>query len=348
LYVVAEQAALAQEPCLIYRHRGIESSIHNEYLRVLMVAMAAVDTLTPRQIELADQLTASFVTSFPMQVQPGKGCHYYVDLSAARPPARLVDRLQSPAPNPRFYGPGPAGAQAEKLIQVIQSRQKIPEDLDLDGDCDPQSVIDVLRHLARQWASIPPARGEEREESSARLHIVHDFDTVLQAAQSVGRNPDLEREMETWTTLNASDSGFGAVLPEAPQEWLRVGTLIAARIEGTVSWGVGVIRRLTMNPNRQRFVGIQMVSRGATTVQLHPADTPADPNSDGEVALLLPSSGQESAGKGELNLLLKTGSFYSHRAVLMEFHQRGYHLMPKQVVDAGRDFEIVRFRVLQR
>ncbi len=348
LYVIAEQSSTEDEPCFIYAHASAESSIRQEYLRVLMFTMAAVDTLTPLRVDLADRLTASFVNAFMMQTQPGKGCHYYVDLSAARPPARLVDRLLSPAPNPRFYGPGKAGVQAEKLIQLILSRGEVPSDLELSPDFSVESVLEALRHLARQWASIPPARGEERESLTTRLHLVHDFDTVLKAASTVGRNPTLERDTETWTVRDASDTGFGAVLPESSQDWVRVGTLVATRLEGTVSWGVGVIRRISTNSQRQRLVGIQMVSRGATAVQLFPADAGRRNDEDGEVALMLPSSGEESASKGELNLLLRTGSFFSHRPVRMQFHEHGFQLMPKQLVEAGRDFEMVRFKVLGR
>ncbi|MSQ58378.1 MAG: hypothetical protein EXR36_01665 [Betaproteobacteria bacterium] len=86
LYVIAEQMKCSREPCLIFAQSDEESSIHDEYLRVLMFSMDAVDTLTPQEIELVHRLSASFVHAFLMQTQPGKGCHYYVDLSAARPP----------------------------------------------------------------------------------------------------------------------------------------------------------------------------------------------------------------------------------------------------------------------
>lgn len=347
LYVIAEQGGFEDEPCLIYESSSAESAVRLEYLRVLMFAMAAVDTLTPLRVDVADRLTAGFVTAFKMQTQPGKGCHYYVDLSAAKPPARLVERLLSPAPNPRYYGPGQAGAQSEKLIQLLQSRNEVPADLELGLNHKVELVVDVLRHLARQWASIPPARNEERAPTSARVHLVHDFDTVLKAACGVGRNPALERDMESWTMHDASDGGFSAVLPTNPQDWVRVGTLIATRMEGTVSWGVGVVRRISTTAIRQRLVGIQMMSRGATPVQLFTSDADVG-TTEGEVALLLPSSGESSASRGEVTLLLRTGSFYSHRPTRMEIHQHAYQLMPKQLMEAGRDFEMVRFRVLTR
>lgn len=348
LYVIAEQGRFQDEPCLLYESAQSETSVRQEYLRVLMFTMAAVDTLTPMRVDLADRLTANFVSAFMMQAQPGKGCHYYVDLSAAKPPARLVDRLLSPAPNPRYYGPGKAGAQAEKLIELIQARHEIPAELELDEDFGVEMVVEVLRHLARQWASIPPARNEEREPTTARLHLVHDFDSVLKSAQSLGRSPALEREIETWTMRDVSEGGVAAVLPIGAYEWARVGTLIATRTEGKVSWGVGVIRRMTTNGERQRVVGIQMLSKGASAVELFPADTQSVEQAQGEPALMLPSSGEASAGRGEVILLLRTGSFFSHRPVLMVIHGRGYQLMPKQVMEAGRDYEMVRFKVLVR
>ena len=103
-----------------------------------------------------------------------------------------------------------------------------------------------------------------------------------------------------------------------------------------------------MNPNRQRYVGIQMMSRSTTPVQLFPADATAQSDAGGEVALLLPSNREDTAGRSEIDLLLRPGSFFSHRPVRMEFHQRDYALMPKQVVEAGRDFEMVRFSLIHR
>lgn len=347
LYVIAEQARLEDEPCLV-EEAGDETSIRQEYLRALMFAMAGVDTLTPLRIDVADRLTATFVSAFLMQTQPGKGCHYYIDLSAARAPARLVDRVQSPAPNPRFYGPGKAGAQAEKLAQLVLSRGSVPDDLRLPAHFDAELVVEALRHLARQWAALPPARGDERQVTTARLHLVHSFDTVAQAARALGRDATLDRHIETWTVRDASDSGFGAVLPETQHDWLRIGTLVATRLEGTLSWGVGVLRRINTTPQRQRLVGIQMLSRGCAPVELVAAEGDIGPESEGELALMLPSSSADSAGKDEIRLLLRSGSFFSHRPVRMVFHDRAYPLMPKQVLEAGRDFELVRFRVAGR
>ncbi|MBM3394450.1 MAG: hypothetical protein FJY37_07435 [Betaproteobacteria bacterium] len=273
-------------------------------------------------------------------------CHYYIDLSAARAPARLVDRAQSPAPNPRFYGPGKAGAQAEKLLELVESRGAVPPDLGLPIDFTADAVKDVLRHLVRQWAALPPARGGERQQTGARLHLVHGFDAVLRATSGLGRGAAMAAQTETWTVRDVSDGGFGAILPQTPADWLRVGTLIATRLESTVSWGVAVISRLRTTPQQQRLVGIKLLSSGATPVQLLPVD--GDGDELGEVGLLLPSSKVDSAGKDEVQLLLRAGSFYSHRAVHMVMHQRVYPLMPKQMVEAGRDFELWRFRVGNR
>lgn len=348
LFVIAEQARIEDEPCLLLEDGEAETSIRQEYLRALMFAMAGVDTLTPLRIDLADRLTGSFVSAFLMQNQPGKGCHYYIDLSAARAPARLVDRVQSPAPNPRFYGPGKAGAQAEKLIELVLARGETPSDLGLPAYFAADMVVEVLRHLARQWATLPPARGEERQSTTARLHLVNGFDAVAMAARGLGRNSALDRHIETWTVRDVSDSGFGAILPEAQHDWLRIGALVATRLEGTVSWGVGVLRRINNTPQRQRLVGIQMLSRGCTPVELYPAEGDIGPEGDGELALMLPSSHADSAGGDEIRLLLRAGSFYAHRSMRMVIHARGYPLMPKQVLEVGRDFELVRFRVAGR
>ena len=67
-----------------------------------------------------------------------------------------------------------------------------------------------------------------------------------------------------------------------------------------------------------------------------------------EDALLLPSSASDSSGTGELSLLLRMGVFSLNKSFEMEAYNRNYLLVPKQLIEGGDDFDMARFRVLQR
>jgi hypothetical protein len=68
----------------------------------------------------------------------------------------------------------------------------------------------------------------------------------------------------------------------------------------------------------------------------------------GEDAVLLPSSSADSGGTGELSLLMRMGTFSPRQTFQMRAYERDYLLMPKQLLEGGQDFDMAKFRVLQR
>jgi hypothetical protein len=217
----------------------------------------------------------------------------------------------------------------------------------LGGNYEPTLVVEVLRHLARYWSPVPPTRGEERRETVARIHVVHDFDDVVSILAGESKDLDFQQNIETWTVRNESDHGYGAVIPAARSDWLQVGTLLGIKLEGSNSWGVGIVRRLSNDTAQQRYVGIQTLAKGGARVKLFPASASGEP-SGGDDAVLLPSSAADSSGTGELSLLMRMGTFSARQQIKMRAYERDYLLVPKQLIEGGHDFDMARFRVVQR
>ena len=67
-----------------------------------------------------------------------------------------------------------------------------------------------------------------------------------------------------------------------------------------------------------------------------------------EDAVLLPSSAEDSRGTGELSLLMRMGTFSQRQNFQMRAYERDYMLVPKQLIEGGQDFDMAKFRVLQR
>jgi hypothetical protein len=62
---------------------------------------------------------------------------------------------------------------------------------------------------------------------------------------------------ELWIGDNASDGGYGAIVPGGKGETLQIGNLLGLKGEGDRYWSVGVIRRLTRDAESNRYVGIE-------------------------------------------------------------------------------------------
>ena len=209
-----------------------------------------------------------------MQRQPAKGCHCTVDLQAAKPPARMVAQV-TPAASLRYFGPGAAAEAVDQVIDTITENGLVPSSVNLGGTYEPSFVVEVLRHLARHWSAVPPARKQERKQTFARIHVVHDFDDVVAIIAGESKDLDFQQNIETWTVENESEGGYGAVIPDSATDWLQVGTLLGIKLADGNAWGVGIVRRLTNGANNQRYVGIQTVSKGGARVKVFPVEPKA-------------------------------------------------------------------------
>ena len=345
LYAYAEERGFATTPVVVYPGNFGESTVQREFLKGVMLNISSTDSLLPAKLEIAERIVAQFSEFFVMNRQPAKGCHYYFDLNEDKLPARVMSRLQM-TPGMRFFGPGSAAQQLQKLIAAIQADGVVPSHINLGGTFDPEVALETLRHLARYWAPIPPARSEERRNSVSRMSVVHGFEEIVSTVSGETQDLSFDSSMEVWTVENESEGGYGALMPQARSDWLHVGTLLWVKLEDGASWGVGIVRRLSAYDHKQRYVGIQVLTKGATVVKL--AAISAVDESELESALLLPSNANDTKGAAEMNLLLRPGAFSLQKSMEMRAYERSYLLVPRKLMEAGHDFDMARFRVMQR
>ncbi len=345
LYAYAEEKNFEADQVEVYPGKFGESTVQREFLKGLMLAISSTDSLLPPKLEIAERVVAQFSEYFVLQRQPGQGFHHYVDLTTGKGPARMVSRLQM-APGLRVFGPGSAAQELEKLIAVLQADGVVPSSIHLGGVFDPEVVLEVLRHLARYWAQVPPARSEERRRSVSRISVIHGFDEILATISDDTDDLAFDNSAETWTVENESIGGYGALLAQTKSDWLKVGTLLGVKLEDGAAWGAGIVRRLSAYDLKQRYVGIQVFSQGATVVKLAAAN--ADSAAVVQDAILLPSSTSDSGGSGEMSLLLRPGLYSAKKTYEMRAYSRTYVLLPKKLLEGGDDFDMVRFRILQR
>jgi hypothetical protein len=345
LYAYAEERGFAAAPVVVYPGKFGASTVQREFLKGMMLNISSTDSLLPAKLEIAERIVAQFSEFFVMNRQPAKGCHYYFDLNEGKVPARVMSRLQMTT-GLRFFGPGSAAQELEKLIATVRADGVVPSSINLGGAFDPEVVLEALRHLARYWAPNPPARSEERRYSVSRMSVVHDFDEIVSTVSGETQDSSFDSTVEVWTVENESEGGYGALMPQAASDWLRVGTLLGVKQEGGASWGVGIVRRLSAYDHKQRYVGIQVLTKGATVVKL--AAISAVDDSELESALLLPSNANDTNGAAEMNLLLKPGAFSLQKSMEMRAYERSYLLVPRKLMEGGHDFDMARFRVMQR
>lgn len=347
LYQAAEAAGFADDVIAIYPGTHGQGSARQEFLKAMMLSASSTDGLAPVGQEIAERAVAHFSGSFRLEKSAVAGCHYYFDLAAARPPARLI-KGAAPAATLRYFGAGAGLAQLQQLLAVVTETGGIPQDVNLGGTYGKEVVIGVLRHLGTYWSDHPPARGAQRRKIATRITIVPGLSEIFQTLDPANGNAldfSQDRPAESWIVENVSDGGYGAIIPAAQSDWVKVGALIGAQTETSIYWEMGLIRRVASDEYQQRRVGIQILSKAVIPIRLaHPA-TVSSPDREPEPAILL-STAPDSAG--EVGVLMRAGIYSPGDSLEMTVNNKSYLLMPSKMVEGGEDFDWAMFRVMQR
>jgi hypothetical protein len=341
LWSYVEDKGLTRARVLVYEDR---STLQREFVKPLMFAMSAVDSLPPVELDVVDKMIAHFAGRFELQQYPAKSCYFLIDIDQWTPAARYrpgdVVRLGS-----RFFGPGDTVTELETISAQLAAGAISTNEFNLYEFADVETVVETLAHLERHWSVRRPERREARRRSLAQLAIVSGYNEIVEriASNDVGVRAE-DDEVESWGVENESEGGYGAVLPNERGEKLHVGELIAVRPSGSRVWAVGVIRRLAAQDVERRYVGIELLARGVQTVPLSNVKT----GERAHTGLLLPSHIGDSVGQGEINLLLPTEGFSPDVSLEMEVYDNHYFLEPHMVLETGDDFEVARYRILDQ
>jgi hypothetical protein len=152
---------------------------------------------------------------------------------------------------------------------------------------------------------------------------------------------------ESWIVEDVSDGGYGAIIPTVKSDWIRVSTLVGLQSEASKYWGIGLIRRIVRDEQKQRHVGIQVLATAAIPVKISKSQTLSftDADRESERAILL-STGPDA--RGEVGIVMRSGYFNRRDSLDMTVRDKAYQLTPIDVVGGGDDFEWVRFKVQER
>lgn len=331
-YLDAEAAGDARQGFNLYANWPGSTSIEQEYLRLLVLQGAAMDSLQPLEIELAERLLGHFLPLFVLTAEPHPDNVYWVDGHQAQPPSRLL-RPPVATPGLRFFRTGAAAQALDMLRARIAQTGTVPADLPLGGQYPAPTVLRVLEHLARSCAPTPPQRGHERHGVRFLLAVVHGREEVLLRLEREAGTQD----GETWVSEDVSQGGLRAQVSLAGRDWLRVGTLVGLRPERSDVWWVGVVRRFNRDSPGVGAVGVETLGRNPRKVAMQ---------SEG---LEFPAVLLESPPVlgGEALLLLAPAAWEARGTVRISADGFSAKLRPDAELARGEDYLVGRYRVLE-
>jgi hypothetical protein len=339
LWACAEDRSLTAARAVL--HEDSETNLQREFLKPLMMAMSAGDTLSPQELDMAERIVAHFSDDFELNRHPGKDCYFYIDIDVGNAPQRFMPGTRT-RPGMRFFGPGGALAKVEELAAAVAAGSPLPEELELALSKEVGTVVEVLDHLARHWGARRPGRNEERKRTLSEIATVSGFEQIVSTLSAEAMvDLALDAGGEVWKVENESEGGYGAVVPLGMAEWVRVGGILGVRPMGSRTWAVGIVRRLAARETDDRYIGIQVIGRGARVVTLmRPGESRAAMS-----AVLLPSHVGESVSQGEVTLLLPAGGFSTQGTLAMRVYERQYLIEPRMLLETGNDYDMAYYRI---
>jgi hypothetical protein len=337
LYRHAEKGGYTTTPLTVYSGLNGNSTVQQEYLRIMMLWASSADVLPPLKQEIAERTVAHVAGAFRLGNTPFAGAIYCFDPTRNRPPTRMFGNAAK-GEKLHYFGPGDAANRLAQLIPALEKTGKLPADINLGAPYPGDIVLGVFKHLALYWSDSPPARLSERRAASARITVVPGYFQLLD---------ELERDetdalnfsvsgAESWVVENISENGYGALVPSTTTDWIRVDELIGVQLEGTPEWGIAVVRRVVRDEQRQYHVGIEMISRAVELVRItHGGREP-------ENAVLLSS---DPDANSEVGLVMRAGRFDPGSSIDLMLQGVRHALAPAHMVDAGDDFDWARYKI---
>ena len=342
------------EECL--KILALHQPVAGDLRRIATAMMAVVDLERMGDLaeEIAERAVAHFSPGFRVTREPGSGCGYCFDIADGKPPFRVIGDKMPASPTARFFGAGDALAQLIRVESVIRETGAIPSDVHLGGVYDNETMLPVLRHLIAYWSDDAPARSAQRRQTATRMTVLRGMSEILAALDPANSDAldfsdpaEAENTAESWIVENVSDGGYGAIIPAAKSDWVRVGALIGVKTEVAKHWGIGIIRRVTRDEHQQRRVGIQLLSRLAMPVRIGKSGGmfASGPSETNDSALLLSTAPDSN---GEVGVVLREGIYNARDSLDMVVNNKPYLLMPSRLAEGGEDFDWAMFKVMQR
>lgn len=348
LYTYAQTHRVATVEVQVYPGRQI--AVREEFAKGLMVAACSNDTFRPAELDYATRLVDHYARLFTVTDAPFDGCTHWFDLDHPGPPMRIARELPR-SPSAIYIGAGAALAELASAEAHMAYGGGMPKELMFYDDQDEHLLLSVVRHLALDWAGKAQARKGERRRVTSRVTVVPGLKEILQVLEFAGNDSlDFTNQpaAESWIAEDASDRGYGAVIPSIAGDWVEVGSLVGIEGSSIREWRIGIIRRVNRLQYNNQRVGVELLGRAATLVTIVQDDGHADARdqdeADSQMAVLITA---DAESRDMVEVIVRSGMFTKLNETKMTMGDRVFRLMPTRIVERSARAERVAFQVLK-
>lgn len=287
LYADAEKENYVGQPIKAYPNEVLPTNVRQEFLRLLMMDVAAPETEPLVELELSARVVARLAAGFALQTAPEQSCPFCFDLAhPGRPWRRTRDSAESPTL--RYFGVGRAGDEMQEIIDRHTANPAEPEKR-FGNDFSVHEKLVVLKRLLRYWTMGPAESKGPRVKLDAKVKIAHGFPaaselvTRIELSAMAEMNEDMRMrvkqrtgialqahqitaQVDEWQEREASAWSVAVDVPRQHESWARIGALCALVAPGMKTWWLGVIRRMQRDEQEHVHAEIEIISKKPLSV----------------------------------------------------------------------------------
>ncbi|MDO9227227.1 MAG: hypothetical protein Q7W53_14640 [Pseudomonadota bacterium] len=305
LYRISEFDGFQNNRFKLYPGDATPSSCTEEYVQALLLSPLGAGSLTPKQIEMVDHWLDNWSERTTLDSGYDAERHFYmVDTSKGQGLKHI--RAGSGESTFRYLATDKVLEHLRQIERALKSGAA-PVTLGLGEEFRLPDGYDLLEYVANEWApaSERDRRISPRQPAQGRWEVLRDLANICNRMRSEGAiasgqssrqslspeeildiklygfvtertkttNQQRTQEpreviLERWPLHDRSDSGLGIILQGEESDWVKVGKLLALRMDPGDIWHLAIIRRLTRLEKNQRKIGLQTLNSAAQLVQL--------------------------------------------------------------------------------
>lgn len=325
LYQHAEQQQYLDTPVNLY-HAAEPVTIRHEFGKLMAWYACGLNSLSPRSMHLSELILSQYADVVSIALNGQALCSF--DLAHARAPVR-IHKDAAARPSMRYVSISGMQGKLEALI-VILEKNIVPEELHLGCAFTAEWVLDAAQHVLNYVVASPQRMGK-RLGLEASLTVVAGCENVLVCGAGQEAGESIRMVLE-----NASPGGFLARLSGRGGDSIRIGHVLGVKTESVPRMGVAIVRRLSRDAEGLLHVGAQVLTNHASHVTLRSGA------GEDQHALWL------RVEDGTATLLMQADIFSMQRSLKVFFDNKNYLLMPVKLDEAGVDYDLASFRVIEQ
>lgn len=310
LYRVAEFEGFSKTELTLYPASRETTRCLDQYTRILLLGQLDTSALYPKQIEMADQWLNQWSHLIEQDSQFNPDTHtLYVaqsdDVGARRirntefsescrfmATARLHEKIQQTrsalqnGESPALLGLG-EDCRLPDCFEILDYAERQWGPLDKREQrksprTSAKKIIDVVHGFNEICAVVKQGKNgaDALHEMDAELKYDEMIDMklygfVTESTRTRNRHSSPAPSENTppherWVMEDMSEHGLGASVPADSNDWVRLGSMVALKVERDAEWKIGVMRRLLHAEDGLLQVGIEVLSNAPQMLLLRP------------------------------------------------------------------------------